>query len=269
MRILALIVALFMLSGSLMGCFDTLFGDDDDDDDDIPEPVERDVNKEYQPFEVIHEKLGSGWEDAEEPKTIYDHYLLFRVRNIGDSGICKAECRVWAVTTDGSVINAKEEAIYLVFVDRPLYPGDIWDYNSGAGVDFDYPEYEFSALIDATIHYSFTWEKCKADVEYISVTERDVDGKPAALVVIRNTGGVPVHSVTAEISVWHARVSETLAVKLVAFKNGGTLMPGDTAEATAVFEDKAAGFGGIDHFIRVDIRFEEGPGPDANEAEDQ
>ena len=49
------------------------------------------------------------------------------------------------------------------------------------------------------------------------------------------------------------------------FKDGATLVPGETAEATAVFEDKVAGFGGIDHFIKVDMRFEEGPGPDVKD----
>lgn len=76
---------------------------------------------------------------------------------------------------------------------------------------------------------------------------------------------------TAEVSVWHDRVSETLAVDLVVFADGGTIMPGETAEATAVFEDSPAGFGGVDHFVRVDIDFDEGPSPDAegNENQDQ
>jgi hypothetical protein len=265
MRVFALVLALFVLSISLIGCLDTIFGDDDDDNDAdaIPEPVERETHKEYHPFEVIYEHLSSGWEDSDAGK-LYEHSLSFHVRNISDIGICKAECRVWAVTKDGSVINAMDEEHYLE-TEGPLHPGEIWGENYDASVRFDYDKHEFSDLKDAEIHYSFTWEKCKADVDYISVLEADVDGTPTAHVTIKNTGGVPVHNVTAEVTVWHARVSETMGSDLVVFKDGGTLMPGETAEATAVFEDKAAGFGGVDHFIRVDIRFEEGSSPEADQ----
>jgi hypothetical protein len=244
---------------------DTIFegNDDDDNDDEIYEPVEREVSKEYYPLEVIHEELYQGIEnDGDDvPGDIPEHALMFQVKNIRDFGICRIECSVWAETTDGSVINAKDKVIYIES-NGVLYPDEIWDNRSGALAGFDYYNYKFPVLKDATIYYSFDWEKCKADVKYISVLEMDIDGKPTARVTVKNTGGTPVHSVTAEVSAWHTVVSESLAFDLVVFKNGGTLMPGDTAEAVAVFEENAAGFGGIDHFIRVDIRFEEGPGPD-------
>lgn len=259
MRVFAMICVFLMLSVGLIACLDTIFeGNDDDDydDADIPEPVLRDVSKDYHPFEVVSEGLYSDV-PADD---FYSHLLSFNVKNISDIGICKVDCRVWAMKEDNSIANAQEPDKFDITAEKSkiLYPGYTWE----AAVHFDSDLHKFSELENVEFKYSFSWEKCKADVDKISIVNGVADGNPTALVTVKNTGGIPVHDVTAVVSVIAMLAGESIASDLIVFKSGGTLMPGDTAEATAVFEGKELDFGGMEYFHRVDIDFTEGEGPD-------